>query len=144
MRPLPILIALVACAGLAAAEGGGAAKHSRLSGAISAIDGDKVTITKGGDGGSTSETVFVVAGSQILIETERTAGAGGEGGGKRLTNPGELKDLAVGDPVTATYDASKQAITIVEHLPKRKSGGGGETKPAPAAPKDDKPRGETK
>lgn len=129
MRLIPTLIALTACLGLAAAEGGGGAKNGRFAGTISAIDADKVTISKGGDGAAKTETVTVVGATQILLETDQVAAAGGgEGGNKQVTSPGALKDLAVGDPVTATFDASKQAITIVEHLPKKKAGGGGEGK----------------
>lgn len=136
MRLIPTILALSACAGLVAAEGGGA-KSVRFSGTITAIEANQVTISKGGDGGGAkSETVTVTATTQILLETDQVAAAGGEGGKKQVTNPGALKDLAVGDPVTASYDGSKQAVTIVEHLPKK--AGGGEGKKAAGV---DKPAG---
>lgn len=115
---------------LSADEGKGKPRPQKLTGTLSKVEGNSLTITTRGDGGERSETFTTDGATKIMIETDQdeTVKVKGEGGDRDVTRPktvpAKLADLKVGQRASVVHAGDKKASEVVGLRPakERKEG----------------------
>ena len=93
----------------------------RVSGEITAMNANTLTLTQRGDRGERTQTVAIGAGTKVLIETdemETVAGEGDERRTRRKLAEATAAELQVGMRVTATVGADGEAVSVVARKPR--------------------------
>lgn len=112
-------------------EGRGSSSAKTISGEVSEISGNTVTIAQRGDGGSKSMIVTLDSATAVSVETDEMESAHGEGGQskqRRKVIVGTTADLAIGRKVSVTEANGVVTKILVRAAAARRSGGEGEKK----------------